>query len=124
VIKTVEFGIVEAIVNVRCDTMAKWIDAIAASNLSKGEHTVIETAIGAVALFNLGNEMVAIEDRCSHDGGELACGKIEGDEIICPRHGAHFSLRSGEALTPPAYEAIDVFPVRNHNGMLQIDVDD
>jgi len=103
--------------------MAKWMDAVAVSSLTQGGHTVIETEIGPVALFNLGNEIVAIEDRCSHDGGDLACGKVDGDEIICPRHGARFSLRSGAALSPPAYEAIEVFPVREFHGMVQIDVD-
>jgi len=103
--------------------MATWMDAVAVTDLNNGEHAVIETEIGPVALFNLGNEVVAIEDRCSHDGGDLACGKVDGDVIICPRHGARFSLHNGEALSPPAYEAIETFPVREHRGMLQIDLD-
>jgi len=104
--------------------MAIWVNAIAIGKLKPGEHTVIETDVGPIALFNIKGKMVAIEDRCSHDGGALACGIVEGDEIICPRHGARFSLSTGEALSPPAYEAIEVFLTREHNGMIQINVDD
>jgi len=103
--------------------MTTWVNAAAVGEIKDGEHTVIETDIGPVALFNHQGKHIAIEDRCSHDGGDLACGKVEGDEIICPRHGARFSLSTGEALSPPAYESIEVFPTREHNGMLQIDVD-
>ena len=103
--------------------MATWVDGIQLSALPEGAHCVIETEIGPVALFNLGDAVVAIEDRCSHDGGELACGRLDGDEITCPRHGARFSLRSGMPLSPPAYEAIETFPVRECDGMLQIDID-
>lgn len=103
--------------------MATWVDAAVVDELMDGEHTVIETDIGPVALFNIGERYIAIEDRCSHDGGDLACGKVNGDEITCPRHGARFSLSTGEALSPPAYEGIEVFPTRVQNGMLQIDMD-
>lgn len=103
--------------------MAQWINATATNSLHPGEHTVIETAIGPIALFHLGERIVAIEDRCSHDGGELACGRVQGNEITCPRHSARFSLLNGEALSPPAYEAIACYPLREHNGILQIDID-
>ncbi|MDH3768790.1 MAG: ferredoxin, partial [Gammaproteobacteria bacterium] len=51
---------------------------------------------------------------------ELTGGPIEGDEIICPRHGARFCLRTGAALTPPAYDDVTVFPVRVENGRIQV----
>ncbi|MDQ6964770.1 MAG: non-heme iron oxygenase ferredoxin subunit [Mariprofundales bacterium] len=103
--------------------MATWIDTVTIGTVERGEHTVVATTVGDIALFNIDGEIVAIEDRCSHDDGHLACGRVEGDEIICPRHGARFSLRTGEALSPPAYEEIETFPVREHSGMLQINID-
>ncbi len=103
--------------------MANWIDATSRAQLPVGNHTVIDTEAGPVALFHLEDGLFAIEDRCSHDGGELACGRVEHGEIICPRHGARFCLRSGAALTPPAYEAIETFPVREKDGMIQINLD-
>lgn len=62
----------------------------------------------------------AIEDMCTHDGGELASGAVEGDEVVCPRHGARFCIKSGKALTPPAYEDVHSFPVRVENGVVQV----
>ena len=73
-----------------------------------------------VALFNVGGELFAIEDVCTHDGGPLGEGEIEGEEIICPRHGARFSLRTGEVLAPPAYEALPVYEVRLAEGWIEV----
>jgi len=103
--------------------MSEWIDVSKQSELPVGERTVVQTDAGEIAVFNLNGEYYAIEDICSHDGGELASGKCEGDEIICPRHGARFCIKNGKALTPPAYEDIESFPVRVSDGMIQVDID-
>ena len=55
-----------------------------------------------------------------HAGGKLTGGTIEGDEIVCPRHGARFSIRTGATLTAPAYEPVAKFPVRVENGVVQV----
>jgi len=73
-----------------------------------------------IAMFKLDCEYFAIEDVCTHDGGQLTGGTIEGGEIVCPRHGARFSIRTGEALTAPAYEPVATFPVRVENGLIQV----
>ena len=103
--------------------MAEWIDIAAENDCPKGERIVVDTDAGKIALFHLSQGFYAIEDRCSHDGGELASGECDGDEIICPRHGARFCILNGKALTPPAYEDIEVFKVRVNNGMIQVDID-
>jgi 3-phenylpropionate/trans-cinnamate dioxygenase ferredoxin subunit len=73
-----------------------------------------------VAVFNLDGELFAIEDVCTHDGGTLTGGLIEGDCIVCPRHGARFSIRTGAALTAPAYEPTACLPVRVEHGVVQV----
>ncbi|WP_306304550.1 non-heme iron oxygenase ferredoxin subunit [Methylogaea oryzae] len=73
-----------------------------------------------VAVFNLEGEYYAIHDVCSHDGAEIASGCLEGDEIVCPRHGARFCIRTGAVTKPPAYEDIAVFPVRLEGGAVQV----
>ena len=103
--------------------MAEWVDVCAESELTPGSRKVVVTEIGPIAVFNLGGELHAIEDVCTHDGGELASGELDGDQIICPRHGARFCIRNGRALTPPAYEDIETFPVRVQGGMVQVDID-
>lgn len=73
-----------------------------------------------VAVFHREGAYYAIEDMCTHDGGELASGAVEGDEVVCPRHGARFCIKNGKALTPPAYEDVHSFPVRVENGVVQV----
>ena len=65
-----------------------------------------------IAVVRSGGECFAIEDVCTHDGAELTGGAVEGTEIVCPRHGARFCLKTGEALSPPAYEPVRVYPTK------------
>ena len=74
----------------------------------------------AIAVFNVDGHYYAIEDLCSHESSTLANGTLSGLEIICPRHEARFSLVTGEALSPPAYEPVPVFPVRVEAGRVQV----
>ncbi len=64
----------------------------------------------------------AFEDRCTHDGAPLDDAPIEDEQVICPRHGARFCLRTGEALTPPAYEPLRIFRVREDDGRILVEV--
>jgi 3-phenylpropionate/trans-cinnamate dioxygenase ferredoxin subunit len=73
-----------------------------------------------VAVFNLEGELFAIEDVCTHDGGVLTGGPVQGECIVCPRHGAMFSIRTGEALSAPAYEPTARMPVRVEQGVIQV----
>lgn len=100
--------------------MSDWIDVAAVEDLPVGSHRVVEIDGAQVAVFNLDNEFHAIEDVCTHDGGVLTGGTVEGEQIICPRHGARFSIRTGAVLAPPAYEPIHTFPVRVHAGRVQV----
>lgn len=102
--------------------MSHWIDAAPASELPAGSRRVVDSEVGPIAVFNLDGEFYAIEDLCSHDGGELASGRCEGDQIICPRHGARFCIRDGKAMSAPAYEDIECFPVRIEGGVVQVDI--
>ncbi|HTV97728.1 MAG TPA: non-heme iron oxygenase ferredoxin subunit [Steroidobacteraceae bacterium] len=99
-----------------------WIDA-GRADLGDGETRTLAVGRRMVAVARSGDEYFAIEDVCSHDGAELTGGAIEGAEIICPRHGARFCLRTGEALSPPAYEPVRVFATKIDDGRLWIRAD-
>ena len=99
-----------------------WIDA-GPLDLGDGETRSLAVGRRMVAVARSGDEYFAIEDVCTHDGAELTGGEIEGAEIVCPRHGARFCLRTGEALTPPAYEPVRVFATRIDDGRLWINAD-
>ena len=100
--------------------MSEWTNVAAASEIGPGEHRVVDIDDVAIAVFNLDGAYFAIEDVCTHDFGTLTGGCVEGGEIMCPRHGARFDIRTGEALTPPAYEPVATFPVRIHDGIVQV----
>jgi 3-phenylpropionate/trans-cinnamate dioxygenase ferredoxin subunit len=100
--------------------MADWIDVCAARALAPGEHVLAEVDEISVVVFNVEGDFFAVEDMCSHDDALLSEGMLEDCEVICPRHGARFCLRTGEALSPPAYEAVETYAVRIENDVLQV----
>ena len=78
----------------------------------------------AIGVYNLGGEYFSREDRYSHDDGPLCEGDFDCDEgvAICPRHGANIDIRSGRALTLPAVEPVDTFPVVVEDGIIKVKV--
>ena len=101
----------------------KWIDAGPAGNLVDGQAISIPVGRRMIAVARSGAAYFAIEDICTHDGAALTGGAIEGTEIICPRHGARFCLRTGEALSPPAYEPVRVFETKIEGDHLWVRAD-
>jgi 3-phenylpropionate/trans-cinnamate dioxygenase ferredoxin component len=97
-----------------------WIAVAPAASVAPGDYAQVEIDGAIVAVFNVDGAFYAIEDVCTHDGGELAGGAVEGDVVICPRHGARFCLRTGAALTPPAYEPVRTFETRVNEGVLEV----
>ena len=100
--------------------MSEWTEVARVEDIAPGEHRVVDVDDVMVAVFNLDGEFHAIEDVCTHDGSEISSGCVFDDEIECPRHGARFSIRTGEVTAPPAYEPVDTFPVRVSGGMIQV----
>jgi 3-phenylpropionate/trans-cinnamate dioxygenase ferredoxin component len=100
--------------------MSDWTTVAPADELTPGQWRVADVDGTPVVVFNIDGELYAIEDVCTHDGGQLTGGKVEGDEIVCPRHGARFCIRTGAALTAPAYEPTAKLPVRVEDGEIQV----
>jgi 3-phenylpropionate/trans-cinnamate dioxygenase ferredoxin subunit len=90
------------------------------AGIAAGDYASVEVDGRFVAVFNVDGEFLAIEDVCTHDGGGLSGGAVEGDQVICPRHGARFCLRDGRALTPPAYEPVRTYPTRVREGRVEV----
>jgi 3-phenylpropionate/trans-cinnamate dioxygenase ferredoxin subunit len=96
--------------------MSDWIKVGTCAELGPGVWRVVDVDGAQVAVVNVDGEYFAIEDVCTHDGGELTGGTLCGYEIECPRHGARFDLRTGAALCAPAYEPTAVFPINIEGG--------
>jgi 3-phenylpropionate/trans-cinnamate dioxygenase ferredoxin subunit len=73
-----------------------------------------------VRVARVSGTLYAFEDRCTHDDSPFDDASIEDSEIICPRHGARFCLRTGEALSPPAYEPLRIFEVRESGNHIEV----
>jgi 3-phenylpropionate/trans-cinnamate dioxygenase ferredoxin subunit len=74
--------------------------------------TVFEVEGRFIVLIHLDGKFYALDDACTHDGGPLGDGVLEGYQIVCPRHGARFDVRTGQALAMPAVHAITVHEVK------------
>jgi 3-phenylpropionate/trans-cinnamate dioxygenase ferredoxin subunit len=90
--------------------------------LPPGEMKIVRDGQLVIGVYNVDGELYAIEDRCSHDDGPLCEGDFEPGEavVICPRHGSRFDIRTGRALTLPAYLPVDTFPVKVEDGVARV----
>ena len=87
-----------------------------ASELPNGERLFIEMDGKSIVIFNLAGQLFAIADLCTHDDGPLGDGDLEGYNIVCPRHGAEFDIRTGQAVQMPAVVDIPAYPVKVLDG--------
>jgi 3-phenylpropionate/trans-cinnamate dioxygenase ferredoxin subunit len=93
-----------------------------ASDVAPG--TTHRVAVGgeAILLCNVEGAIYAIQDLCTHDGGELDQGELDGCRIMCPRHGAYFDVTTGAALTLPAILPVRTYPVRVEGDAIFVEV--
>jgi 3-phenylpropionate/trans-cinnamate dioxygenase ferredoxin subunit len=105
--------------------MSPIVDICPVSDLPPGATRVVEVEDLEIGIVNCGGEILAIEDRCSHDDGDLFEGDIDFDActVECPRHGSLFDLKSGKPLNLPAYVPVDTFEVRIEDDMIRVEVE-
>jgi 3-phenylpropionate/trans-cinnamate dioxygenase ferredoxin subunit len=82
------------------------------SDLPDPGKALVKVGDRTAALFHVAGQFWATDDRCTHDGGQLTKGRLEGYTIICPRHGARFDVRTGAALSRPASVDLAVHEVK------------
>jgi len=100
--------------------MSEWVAVCRTEELPPGERRTVDLDGVLALVVNVCGALHAVEDVCTHDGAPLGEGRIEGDQVTCPRHGARFCLRTGAALSPPAYSPIACFPVRVVDGRVEV----
>jgi len=105
--------------------VAEIVDVCPIEELPPGARKIVTWEDLEIGVFNCNGELLAIEDRCSHDDGPLAVGELDVERcrVECPRHGSLFDLRSGRPLTLPAYVPVDTFPVLVEDGLIKLEVD-
>jgi nitrite reductase/ring-hydroxylating ferredoxin subunit len=81
------------------------------SDVPVGTGKVVQAGGKTLALFNLGGTFYALDNRCTHLGGPLGAGAVEGNQVTCPWHGSVFNITTGEVVKPPALRSVATFPV-------------
>ncbi len=105
--------------------MSPIIDICPVSELPAGATRIVTWEDLEIGVVNCGGEILAIEDRCSHDDGILLEGIVDVEKctVECPRHGSLFDLRTGKPLNLPAYVPVDTFEVHVADGTIRVEVD-
>src|SRR3954454_22583157 len=98
--------------------MADFLDVAKVSEIDDPGKMLVEVGERLVVLIRAAGHWYALDDICTHDGGPLSEGPLDGEHgtIECPRHGAKFDVKSGAALTFPATK-----PTRSHEVKIEGD---
>lgn len=92
--------------------MSEFVKVARTSEIPDPGKLLVEVDDEIVVVFHIGGEWFALDDVCTHDGGPLSEGALENHHIACPRHGAKFDIRTGDALTMPATKPTNAHEVK------------
>ena len=95
----------------------------AASEVPPGDVRVVRCGERRLAISNVDGVLYAIDDLCTHDGGELGEGTLRGHRVVCPRHGAAFDARTGKVLSLPAVHDVSAYAVTVEGDGVFVDCD-
>jgi 3-phenylpropionate/trans-cinnamate dioxygenase ferredoxin component len=104
------------------ESKLEYVEVIPATELIDGERLFIDVGENSLVIFNIAGQFFAIGDVCSHDNGPVGEGDLESFNIVCPRHGAEFDIRTGKAIHMPAVVDIPAYPVRVVDGQIQVGI--
>jgi len=90
----------------------EYFEIVPTSELPNGERLFIEIEGKSLVIFNIAGHYFSIADICSHDDGPVGEGDLEGFNVVCPRHGGEFDVRTGKAVQLPAVEDIPAYPIQ------------
>jgi nitrite reductase (NADH) small subunit len=101
----------------------RWVRITAVKNIPLREGRAAEVGGHIVAIFNLGDRFLAVENRCPHRGGPLADGIISAGAVVCPLHAWKVDLTTGSVTNQPENpQCVKTFPTRVEGGMVFVEL--
>ncbi|MBI1789685.1 MAG: nitrite reductase small subunit NirD [Acidobacteria bacterium] len=97
-----------------------WIRITRSDNIPLREGRSVRIGSRQIAVFNLGQRFLAVENRCPHGGGPLADGILSGCDVVCPLHAWKVCLETGQVRRPSVEACVATFPVRVEDGVVQV----
>ncbi|HEY1241031.1 MAG TPA: nitrite reductase small subunit NirD [Bryobacteraceae bacterium] len=97
-----------------------WIRITQADNIPLREGRSVRLGDDEIAIFNLGDRYVAVDNSCPHRGGPLCDGIVSGDAVVCPLHGWKISLDTGDVLKPDVCVKVGTYPVSVEDGIVRV----
>ena len=104
------------------ESKIEFVEIAPVSDLPNGERLFVDLSDKPIVIFNIAGQLFAIGDVCSHDDGPLGDGLLEDHNIVCPRHGAEFDVRTGKAMAMPAVIDIPAYPVKLVDGNIFVGI--
>ena len=102
--------------------MGEFFKVANADEIGSGRAKTVEVGDKTIALFNIDGAFYAIDDTCTHVGGPLSEGDLDGCRVTCPWHGAIFDVTTGEVLGPPAGASVNKYNTRIQGGDVEVEV--
>ena len=103
--------------------MAEFVKVASVEDIPEGKMKSVRAGHTKVVVCHLKDGFFAVADECSHDYAPISTGQVKDDEIVCPRHGAKFDIRTGAVKAPPAVTGIDIFETKVEEGNIYVLVD-
>jgi nitrite reductase/ring-hydroxylating ferredoxin subunit len=102
--------------------MPEFVRVAKTDEIPVGQAKLVEVNGNEIALFNVGGSFHAIDNTCTHVGGPLCEGEIEGAQVTCPWHGGVFDVTTGEVLGPPPGRGVNRYNVRVDGPDIEVEV--
>jgi len=103
--------------------MSQFIPVFRFDSLAPDSLRRVEIQGVSIVVVRIDEKIYALENRCTHEEFPLSDGWIENECLVCAFHGARFDLRTGNALSLPAYEGVKTFPVQIHENIVELQLD-
>ena len=98
----------------------QYFKAIKLSLLPPNQLKCVQVNGKEVLLANINGEIFSVSKLCTHEEADLCGGTLIGDTIVCPLHESEFSLRTGQAFSPPAEKPLQTFEVKIEDGFIWV----